>query len=259
MSILLEALKKSEQSRKLGETPTLGTQVDHPSQSSGSDGGLVPVLLIAISAIVMGWFGWQQFNAPEPVDGLAQPAIASRGEPSGPETTEAPSDSRTMTERFEAAEQTPPVAAPSDADGAADEKQKLRQSVEQFVADEDAGPGDEAETVRPGAEIAEADSRTERDETASPGQLEQRTDQELKPHISEPISYWELPQGVRDTLPEIRITVLVYAEDSDDRFVLTNGQRMVEKDELESGLVLDEIRRDGAVFKYRKYRFLVKG
>jgi general secretion pathway protein B len=68
-----------------------------------------------------------------------------------------------------------------------------------------------------------------------------------------------LPQGVRDNLPEIKITVLVYAEEPDDRFVLTNGQRLAEKDELQSGLVLDEIRRDGAIFLYRKYRFLVKG
>lgn len=81
----------------------------------------------------------------------------------------------------------------------------------------------------------------------------------MKPHVSEPISYWELPQGVRDNLPEIRITVLVYASQSDDRFLLANGQRLTEKDELQSGLVLDEIRRDGAVFVYRKYRFLVKG
>jgi len=32
----------------------------------------------------------------------------------------------------------------------------------------------------------------------------------------------------------------------------------VEK-EMEGGVRLDEIRRDGAVFLYQKYRFLVKG
>jgi len=80
----------------------------------------------------------------------------------------------------------------------------------------------------------------------------------MEPHIPEPISYWELPQGIRDSLPEIKITVLVYAEHPGDRFLLSNGQRMVEKDELDGGLVLDEIRKDGAVFLYRNYRFLVK-
>jgi general secretion pathway protein B len=80
-----------------------------------------------------------------------------------------------------------------------------------------------------------------------------------EPRQPEPISYWELPQGVRDTFSEIRITVLVYSENASERFVLINGQRLVEKDELQGGIVLDEIRRGGAVFLYRKYRFLVKG
>ena len=64
---------------------------------------------------------------------------------------------------------------------------------------------------------------------------------------------------MRDDLPEMRITVLVYAERPQDRFVLVNGQRMVERDKLEGGVVLEEIRRDGAVFLFRTYRFLVKG
>jgi hypothetical protein len=53
--------------------------------------------------------------------------------------------------------------------------------------------------------------------------------------------------------------VLVYAESPEDRFVLVGGQRLVEKDEVDTGVVLDEIRRDGAVFLFRSYRFLVKG
>jgi general secretion pathway protein B len=81
----------------------------------------------------------------------------------------------------------------------------------------------------------------------------------VEPHIAEPISYWELPQGVRDNLPDFNITVMVYADNPADRFLLIDGDRLVEKEEWDSGVVLDEIRRDGAIFKYRKYRFLVKG
>ena len=80
-----------------------------------------------------------------------------------------------------------------------------------------------------------------------------------QPHQSEPISFWQLPQAMRDGLPEFKINVLVYAEKPEDRFLLINGQRLVEKEELTAGVVLDEIRRDGAVFRYRNYRFLVKG
>jgi hypothetical protein len=58
-------------------------------------------------------------------------------------------------------------------------------------------------------------------------------------------------------MPDLRITVLVYADSPEDRFVLVSGRRLVEQDTLE-GVLLDEIRRDGAVFQYRNYRFLVR-
>ena len=57
----------------------------------------------------------------------------------------------------------------------------------------------------------------------------------------------------------MHVSVLVYAVRPQDRFVLVSGQRLVEKDEIEGGVVLEEIRRDGAVFQYRNYRFLMKG
>ena len=73
------------------------------------------------------------------------------------------------------------------------------------------------------------------------------------------MSYWALPQGVRDSLPEFRISVLVFADKPEDRFLLINGTRLKEQEELQSGVVLDEIRREGAVFRARNYRFLVSG
>lgn len=247
MSILLEALKKSEESRKLGETPTLGTPVESVSASEGPAGNLVPGLLILLSAIVMAWFGWQQYTQPEPADATAEPAMASTREEPVPVVSEAEdSRSRTLTENYQA---TP------DSGGDAAETQKLQQSVEQFVAEQDGEP--EPATTEPDITADAEDAMEQLAQTREPEV--QSDDPGLAPHIAEPISYWELPQGVRDNLPEISITVLVYAEKPADRFVLSNGQRLVEKDELDSGVVLDEIRRDGAVFTYRKYRFLVKG
>ena len=48
-----------------------------------------------------------------------------------------------------------------------------------------------------------------------------------------------------------------YDENPDGRFVLINGRRLGEGDELQAGLVVGEIRRDGVVFTYRLYRFFV--
>ncbi len=66
-----------------------------------------------------------------------------------------------------------------------------------------------------------------------------------------------MPDAIRGELPEFRISVLVYAERPEDRFLLVNGRRLVEGDSLSPGLVAEEIRREGVVFSYRLYRFLV--
>ena len=76
--------------------------------------------------------------------------------------------------------------------------------------------------------------------------------------MTEPISYWQLPQSVRDSLGELRVSVLVYAENPQDRFLLVNGQRLREQESLEDGLLLLEIQRDRAIFSYRDYRFQLK-
>ena len=255
MSILLEALKKSEQQRQLGQIPTLQTGIEGQASPQLTLNHWIPLSLMALSAGVMIWFGWLQFRDP---DSGSVPAVAATVTQSAVEQ-----QPRTLTESFQsdgedlstAAVSTPPVPQEGE-----DNRARLAQSFNDFKK-----PGDAtdtaasvnqqaAETEQPSTPLAEPEATATRSGQSGvePGQSR------LEPHISEPISYWELPQGVRDNLPEIKITVLVYAEKPDDRFLLTNGQRLAEKDELQSGVVLDEIRRDGAVFLYRKYRFLVK-
>jgi hypothetical protein len=80
----------------------------------------------------------------------------------------------------------------------------------------------------------------------------------FRPHELSPITYWELPDAIRANVPEIKFSVLVYAKQPKDRFVLINGQRLVEGDSAQAGLVIEEIRRDGVVFSYRLYQFLVE-
>jgi general secretion pathway protein B len=83
-------------------------------------------------------------------------------------------------------------------------------------------------------------------------------DDQLEPYLAEPISYWQIPQSVRDSMGELHVSVLVYADDPQDRFLLVNGQRLQEQEELSDGLLLLEIQRDRAIFSYRNYRFQLK-
>jgi hypothetical protein len=235
-------------------------------------GQWIPLSMVVLSALVMAWFGWQQLREPATSTQISGPAVAERpaenrsAEPADPlDEAGAP---RTLTEAYSsasaAAENQPEVM-----DGAEEDRRRLSRSVSEFTAQDDnarsqamgqeQGQGKEQElaAVQPVAERQSARPDDSPDRSDARPRKSGRS--VMEPHVAKPISYWELPQGIRDNLPNIKITVLVFSERAQDRFLLANGQRMTEKDELVSGLVLDEIRRDGAVFLYRNYRFLVKG
>jgi general secretion pathway protein B len=80
----------------------------------------------------------------------------------------------------------------------------------------------------------------------------------FRPEPPPPIGYWDLPDSIRSNVPEIKYSVLVYANDPSDRFVLISGEGLKEGDVVSAGLKVKEIRRDGIIFKYRLYEFLVE-
>jgi general secretion pathway protein B len=272
MSILLDALRKSEEQRRLGKVP----DIHSPAASEQAGSGpwrrwAVRGAAVAIAVAVV-WIGWRQFGTSETApDATAEAAEAISVGADGAEGAEQPaqapprdrSDAAAKTAQ-RAPEQSPsrhevsevPVAAQENK--VAPRKARVNQSFTEFEASRQAvaeqAPVEPPQEIQPAPRAAEASVAPTRDQpSASPAP------RSAEPRATEPISFWELPQKVRDSLPDLRITVLVYAERPEDRFVLLAGNRMVEKDALPDGVVLDEIRRDGAVFTYRNYRFLVKG
>jgi len=71
MSLILEALKKSEAKRRLGEAPNLGTPFTAPRRRSGA----LPLLFIAI--VAAGVFGWWYLRKPAPA--LVRTAVVDAG------------------------------------------------------------------------------------------------------------------------------------------------------------------------------------
>lgn len=69
--------------------------------------------------------------------------------------------------------------------------------------------------------------------------------------------YWDLPYAERRDLPTFKISMHVYAENPVDRFVILNGVRQIEGDELPSGMKLVAIRVDGIVIEAEGKRFMV--
>jgi general secretion pathway protein B len=278
MSILLNALKKSQAQRQVGGPPDIHAPIElTPGQRSSGHRWIIWALIV-ISAGALGWFGWQQYRpTAAPGDSEAVPVAESPAVPvEASEESGKVSGMNAATEMIGADDRTPVVSnfPAKNREEKEQRKKQLSQTFAEFEAEPEAmaGEGGAAEQESETDPLAEVEStmqsiaREQAGEEESEPQSRQRlsrsdaeSDVADQPAESEPISFWQIPQSLRDNLPEFRITVLVYAEKPEDRFVLINGVRLLEQEELVSGVTLDEIRRDGAVFRYRNYRFLVKG
>lgn len=283
MSILLDSLRKSEAQRKIKDAPSIHSAQPYGGAQSRR-GRWIPIVMAGLVAIAIAWFGWRQYAIPAadpsradqaeagvrpeagqvavseaetpaaepssaeprtPVEQLSQAAAGRDSADSGP-ADDAPGD-LTPSDRIAA------YAAPQEPEPAIvdDQMETSGETGPDSEPDSQMGPQQESGL---GAEAIEELAGAGRDAPEQP----------LRPGGAEPaepefISYWQLPQSWRSEMPELRITVLVYAEASEDRFLLVNGERLREGDELEGGVVLEAIRRDGAVFSYRSRQFMVKG
>lgn len=252
MSFLLDALRKSEDQKRAGRVPTIHDAESLAPRRTRPRWGLAwPVLVLV--ALLLAWYGWGFFGmkgsngeeggmAADPGEGVS----IDGGKPAqdnqvvrGPQLPTAPqamielelNAERTPVEDYSAAED--PVAEEGD-------------SMQAIAAD--------TATVVPDA--IEVDAADDLAQETEPAESVEDTADYRKPTMSE-ISYWSLPQSLRSEITQPKITVLVFAERPEDRFVLMNGRRLKEGDEVSPGLVLEEIRREGAIFSYRLYRFLV--
>jgi general secretion pathway protein B len=286
MSILLDALKKSEEQRQLGKAPGIHSPLGMKPMVGAGRRRWILLILAGVVVLSATWFAWEKFRQPDSTPGpgqaMAKAAESTPGdapesvvskpvaqESDEPLASSAPAAQRTPVETLApdaAASRNPANQPRTGSQQGETRKSRVNQSFTAFEAakpsvpeqpePKQAAPSQPASTeaMQSAADLAGAESAAAPAESAVDSDRPAQT----QPPVTAPISFWELPQGVRDALPEFRITVLVYAERPEDRFLLLGGQRMREKDEYQ-GVVLDEIRRDGAVFLYRNYRFLVKG
>lgn len=266
MSILLDALKKSEQQRRqLAGTDALRA-AERASPAPAQSRPWTLLALAVLAAAVLAALLWRYVGPPGalPDDGAGATADAPTERavpaPSTAESAIAPAASKPKTLVAELPAGSNEDSGATGGKASAEDQAQLSRSFNEYRAE-----APEVRASQSGTQTAEV--KTEPLAAASQPQPVRSLESSPapspgaspEPRVSGPISYWELPQSVRDDLPKLHISVLVYAERPEDRFVLVDGQRMGERHEVGGGLVLEEIRRDGAVFSYRKYRFLIKG
>jgi len=282
MSLILEALKKSEQQRRLGEAPTLGS----PVVSTRRRRSVLPVLAVLIViAAGAGWWLTRKPAEPPPAAPVApliadKTAPAAKGAKPGDNTA---ATAATMQDRLkqEAARRKVEQAKRADALGGAKPNPPLGlPNANPAVAAAPRKPGDPmphamlppktpADAAAPNANPAKTDAAVVPPKatttTPPPAAAPAKETATATPPAKAPAAaapdgntlptIWELPFSTRKDIPALDLSMHVYSSDPQQRFVVIKGERHVEGDEIASDLTLREIRQDGLVLEYKGQKF----
>jgi len=256
VSILLEALRKSEKSQRPPAPPGIHDELSGAS-ANGLLGRGVLVSLLAMFLIASGWFAWRQYRPP--VDGY-------RGGPNGSVTVvERPltavregedKNAAAKPERTARGQRTPVESLKSSLKNNSRSKRK-NTHMASTKARNKASRKKRTVADRKQTGVLNKPLPGSAQDSGTSGSNTKPDSKSYQAVEPAPISYWELPDAVRADVPEIKFSVLVYTSRPGDRFVLIDGQRLSEGERLPSGPKIVAIRLDGVVFSYRLYRFLV--
>lgn len=256
MSLILEALKKSEQQRRIGQVPTLGTPVFGTRRRRS----LLPVLgLLIVAAVAIG--AWLRF-APSR-DAVPSASELARTESDTAGTT--PPDAKGETGANAPAQNRAPANQAPPPPLSAYERERLRVTgvLPKSATDRKPrppvsrgvvppkpptpatpAPGPVAPAVAPPAPKPPTPSPAPSGVAATPA--------------APPVPYlWELPFATRKDLPPLQISMHVYADDPKQRFAVIDGESYGEGDELGEGLIVKEIRPEGVVLDVAGKPFLL--
>lgn len=263
MSLILEALKKSEQQRRLGEAPTLGS----PVVSVRRRRSLLPLFAVAIvAALAVGWWlSRSSGSGPTPIAPTSPSVAKTAAPPPKADTTAATATPPTAHAEHRPLPRheppatsgyTPPAAMTNLATSApsrpAAAPGKAPAAAAPAVAE--AGTTKQPAAAPKSPPVAAKEPAT----VASAKPAQPPAPATPKPAPQQPAlpTLWELPYSTRKEIPAIELTMHVYASDPAQRFVIIKGDRHVEGDDLGDGLELKQIRADGMVLDYHGQDFV---
>jgi general secretion pathway protein B len=227
MSFILEALKKSDQQRQRGATPTLPTApiaMAAPKQPVFLYYGLLAAVLLA-AGILIGWLRPWQAEQPVPAtEPLAAKPLIPVSHQTAPGPLPAPPEmARKTAQELPAANPMPavqpvPMVATMKPDMPAPARTETHSAPHAATAPTPEKPADPAQ--------------------------EQKV-----------IPMAELPLQVQQEIPAMTIPLHAYSSKPRDRLVSINDRMLREGESLTPGLRLEQITPDGLIFSYKGYRF----
>ena len=217
MSYILDALRKAERERNLGQAPSLHAVTQPSALRQERRRSLWPLvagvaLLLMLAMAVVAWRYHRAANVPAPVVEIpaAAPAIAA-----APADAVSSFDDLAAAEPAVPAEELPPPPAPAMAPAAV-QAQPLPEPV-----------------------------------------MEEEPVVEEEPEAAEIPLVRDMPANWRASFPQLTIEVHVYDEDPARRWIMNSGQRYREGMSLAQGPRIVEITPDGIVFEHQGQRALL--
>lgn len=282
MSLILEALKKSERQRRLGEMPNLGTPVLAARRRPSLLPWLVGAIVLALAAGAWLRFapgggepptervadaapGTAPVQAPPPAAAPSAPvatAPAPGAAPARPRVATAPAvplpsaDDRpgSVAELPSSPLVAGPRLPPVDAAAPAATPSAAPRPAPAATAQAPAKPA----TAKPAPNVPAAGTSGAVVASVNPPAAAKPAQKPATGKPAEPALplIWDMPYSVRKDLPPLALTMHVYSSVPAERFVVVEGERHVEGDDLADGVVLRQIRSDGIVLDFKGQRFL---
>lgn len=235
MSYILEALKKSDQQRQRGATPTLQVAqvtVAAPKRPMFIYYGLLAAVLLG-AGIMIGWLHpWQPEQSSPETEPIAAKSPISNSQQATPAPLTAPPEMLSKT-----AQEFP---APNLA--------RAGQPVPVAGAMKPNNPA-VANSGTPSA-AAPIPDKTIPDKTMPKSASIAGVAQEQKA-----IPMAELPLQIQHEIPAMTVQLHAYSSVPSERLVYINSTRLREGESLMLGLRLEQITPDGMIFSYKGYRF----
>ncbi|MBH2068765.1 MAG: general secretion pathway protein GspB [Burkholderiales bacterium] len=227
MSYILEALKKSQAERQLGELPSIhAPQVQLHDGAASASARRTPVWLalggvaVAVAAALLLWQPWQA-DAAAPAAAAVVPAVLAQAVPA-PLPVAAPPAAVTPAP---VAAFVPPAATAAPVHHARPVAEPKQETPGQAVSPPVAAP---APAVPP----------TPAAEESVPGMR-------------------DLPEPIQRQIPAIAIGGYIYSKNPADRLLLIDKVLRHEGEELAPGLVLEKLQPKAAIFSFKGYRYRV--
>lgn len=233
MSLILEALRKSEAERRAAELPGLITAPPAREAQRRTPIGPWLTLLAGVLAagLALGWLGtrWMQPHLAD--DRLQAPAAAV--EPSSPPTPANPRAAQ-LAQQAVPMRQEPAPAPPS---------LPQKEPVAALPAPAPTGIDLPSPAIPP---------------TLPPPQTQPADSAPVAAPIPDAVPLGQMPSAQRSRLPPLRLTVHVFNDEPERRFAIVDGRRVVEGDALGAGVLVRSIRRDGLLLDVDQQPWLLE-